>query len=310
MEAVDVLVIGRSCLDYFAVVEHFPVENKKVPLVFKLIEAGGQGGTSSCCIAKLGGRVAYIGKLGDDDEGKFCLARLQDFNVNTDHIHIVKNGRTPVAHILVTRSNGNRTIVYEPSRLPKIHINAPVEKMASKAKVILLDPEVTYLGHQLKSITNHTGKIVYDAERWRDGMDDMMAAADYFIPASDFLDSKELPFNHLSLQEKIMELRKMVQGGLIVTAGADGAYFVDNEQLYQVPAPKISVRDTTGAGDNFHAAFALALSRKFEIAEAVKLSVAVASLSCRDYGGKNGIPEFQEATRAAETLAVNIVKPL
>ena len=58
MNQIDVLVIGRSCLDYIAVVNQFPGENQKMPLEFRLIEGGGQGGTSSCCISRLGGRVA------------------------------------------------------------------------------------------------------------------------------------------------------------------------------------------------------------------------------------------------------------
>ena len=66
---IDVLVIGRNCLDYICVVETFPVEDEKVPLEFRLVEGGGQGGTSACCIARLGGRVALIGKVGFDEEG-------------------------------------------------------------------------------------------------------------------------------------------------------------------------------------------------------------------------------------------------
>ena len=303
-ETFDVLVIGRSCLDYIAVVERFPEENKKVPLVFRLIEAGGQGGTSSCCIATLGGRTVYIGKLGDDDEGRFCLKRLKDFNVNTEHIDVVKKGRTSVAYILVTKSNGNRTIVYEPSSLPKIEMDPAMEKMVLNTKVILLDPEVTYLGRQLNCIPKISAKIVYDGERWRDGIVEIMETADYFIPSFDLLDSKELGFGDLSIPDKIVSLNGMVRGELIVTAGAHGAYFVEDETLYQVSVPKISVKDTTGAGDNFHAAFALAVSKGKDLHEAVKFSVSVASLSCREYGGKNGIPDIQEAIQVAGSLSV------
>ncbi|MFC1858704.1 carbohydrate kinase family protein, partial [Thermodesulfobacteriota bacterium] len=90
---------------------------------------------------------------------------------------------------------------------------------------------------------------------------------------------------------------------LIVTCGEKGAYFFYNKKLFQVPAPKVDVKDTIGAGDNFHAAFALAISRGFNVREAVKLSIAVASLSCREYGGRNGIPHIQEALEVAGKLA-------
>jgi sulfofructose kinase len=64
----------------------------------------------------------------------------------------------------------------------------------------------------------------------------------------------------------------------------------------------VNAIDTIGAGDNFHAAFALALTKGFDLHRAVKLSVAVASLSCREYGGRNGIPNMQEAMEVAEKL--------
>ncbi len=50
MNELDVLVIGRSCLDVIAVVNQFPEENQKLPLEFRVSEGGGQGGTASCCI--------------------------------------------------------------------------------------------------------------------------------------------------------------------------------------------------------------------------------------------------------------------
>ena len=66
--------------------------------------------------------------------------------------------------------------------------------------------------------------------------------------------------------------------------------------------PEVNAVDTVGAGDNFHAAFALALSKDFDLHQMVKFSVAVASLSCREYGGRNGVPGWEQALAVAETL--------
>jgi sugar/nucleoside kinase (ribokinase family) len=79
--------------------------------------------------------------------------------------------------------------------------------------------------------------------------------------------------------------------------------------LIQVPAPRVAVRDTTGAGDNFHAAFALALSWGDHLPEAVRLAVAVASLSCREYGGRKGVPSLEKARALAATLAPRRLLP-
>ncbi|UCD81835.1 MAG: hypothetical protein JSW26_10540 [Desulfobacterales bacterium] len=302
MKKIDVLVIGRSCVDYIAVVNRFPEENQKAPLEFRLMEGGGQGGTASCCISILGGQTVYVGKLGDDEEGRFCLKRLQAFGVSTEFIEIIPGGKTPSAYIFVTKATGDRTIIYERNTLPKIQMDPTIDALIRRSCVILLDPEVTYLGKELKRRTAEKIKIVYDCERWREGIEDIMATADYFIPSSDFLVSKELNFKGLSFSERIFRLNTMISGELIVTDGENGAYYIVNNRLYQIQAPEINAIDTIGAGDNFHAAFALALSKGFDLHRTVKFSVSVASLSCREYGGRKGIPDFEKALSVADKI--------
>ncbi len=303
----EVLVIGRNCLDYISVVEKFPEEDKKASLCFRMVEGGGQGGTASCCIAKLGGKVTLLGKLGDDEEGRICIRRLQAFDVDTACMEMIKNGKTPVAYLFVTRSSGKRTIIYEPNDLPKVAADNHLVDLASRAGSILLDPDVTYLGRDLRRIKN-TINIIYDCERWRDGIEEMMTLADFFVPSSDFLDSRELNLQSPSLHRKVMELGQRVQGTLVVTHGEDGVYYLSDKTLFHVAPPSVTVVDTTGAGDNFHGAFALALSRGYDLHAAVRFAVAVASLSCRDYGGRKGLPTLPEATRTAAKLTTGLVE--
>jgi len=307
MENFDVLVIGRSCLDYIAVINQFPEENQKVPLEFRLTEGGGQGGTASCCISRLRGNVVYAGKLGDDAEGRFCLKRLEEFGVATDFIEIVSGGKTPVAYILVNAGSGHRTIVYERNSLPRISIDEQLKNLTARSEIVLLDPEVTYLARPLKAVAQGRIKIVYDCERWREGIEDVMESADYFIPSSEFLESDRLNFGDISLNRKIFKLNEMVTGQLIVTGGEKGAYYPIDDKLYQVSAPAVKAVDTIGAGDNFHAAFALALKKGLDLHQAVRLSVAVASLSCREFGGRNGVPEMEEAMQLANEIKARVL---
>ena len=309
MENIDVLVIGRSCLDYITLINQFPEENQKVPLEFRLTEGGGQGGTASCCISRLGGKVAYTGKLGDDDEGRFCLQRLADFGVTTDFIDVVSGGKTPVAYVFVTTDSGHRTIIYDRNSLPRITIDEQLINLAARSQIVLLDPEVTYLGGPLKAATDSDIKIVYDCERWREGIEDIMDTADYFIPSAEFLGSDRLNFGDIPFNLKIKKLNGMVTGQLIITCGEKGAYYPIGDTLYRVAAPAVKAVDTIGAGDNFHAAFALALKKGLDLHQAVKLSVAVASLSCREYGGRNGVPEMEEAMHVAEKLKERVLEP-
>jgi sugar/nucleoside kinase (ribokinase family) len=302
MKKLDALVIGRSCLDTIAVINRFPQENEKTALESRLMEGGGQGGTAACCIARLGGRVAYLGKLGNDPEGQFCLKRLQDFGVNTDYVEIVPGGQTPVAYLFVTKTTGARTIIYEPNRLPQIAITPELGSLMERSAVILLDPETTYLSKKLKHQKEKKFKIVYDCETRREGLEEMMALADYFIPSMDFLREDHSSFRGSSVQQKIFRLKGMIGGELIVTDGPNGAYVLSEGRLVQVRPPQVTVVDTTGAGDNFHGAFALAIAKGFEMTRAVQFAVAVASLSCRGYGGRQALPDWNEAVTVADRL--------
>ncbi len=297
----DVLVIGRACVDYLAVVEDFPVEDSKVMLLERVKEGGGQGTNTACCCARLGASVRYVGTVGDDDEGRFCLSRLADFGVDTADVRRLKDKRTPVAYIVITRASGRRTIIYEPSPPGAIVLDEALEALIARARVVLLDPSVTHLASAIKGM-GRRGAIVYDCERWKDGMRDMMALADYFIPAYPFLGDPVLALSGDTIAQRMRSLSSQIAGQLIVTHGEDGAYYLHDGILYQVRPPEALIRDTTGAGDNFHAAFAFALIRDFDLHAAVRFAVAVATLSCRAYGGRAGLPDFEEAREVMERL--------
>jgi sulfofructose kinase len=301
MKKYDVVVIGRACVDHLCVVDCYPSEDAKVPMSIRLIEGGGQGATAACCVARLNGRVAYVGCLGDDDEGLFCMKRLHDFGVDTSHVTIIQGGRTPYAYVLITATTGKRTIVYEPGMLPVIELDHVLVDLLKDAGSILLGPQATNLARPLMDMPD-LPLIVYDCERDRFGLEDVMGLVDYFIPHYGFLDSTALPVNGSSKHGKMRSLASMVSGRLIVTDGRHGAYYLDGESLIRVHPPKVQARDTTGAGDNFHGAFALAVSRGFDLHDAVRFSTAVASLSCREYGGRAGIPDYEEAFAAMKIL--------
>jgi sulfofructose kinase len=178
-----------------------------------------------------------------------------------------------------------------------------MQSLALDSGAVLLSPDVTFLSKSLGALQPQLPPIIYDAERWRQGIDLMMAIADYFIPTSDFLDAPQLQLEGLSFREKIFLLQKRIEGRLVVTAGERGAFFIDGASLCRVPAVEVSVADTIGAGDNFHGAFALAVARGDMFVDAVKFAVAVASLSCRDYGGRKGLPFQSEAEAKAAALS-------
>ncbi len=302
MTTPDILVIGRSCRDHIAVIAHYPTENAKAAILSTVDEGGGQGATAACCIRRLGGRVRLLGRLGDDPAGRFCRQRLEAFGVDLGGVQTIPGGNTPESHIYVTRDSGRRTIFYQPNALPRLTAADLPPDCFRSAGVVLLDPETTYLAALLPPPHKQAPVIVYDAERWREGLEAMMHRADYFIPSSDFFDDPHLDLGGLPFHAQFDRLAARIGGTLIVTRGRRGAYFRKDRRLYRVPALEVNVRDSIGAGDNFHAAFAVARLRRYDLTRAVKFAVAVASLSCRAYGGREGLPTNAEALERAAGL--------
>jgi len=83
---------------------------------------------------------------------------------------------------------------------------------------------------------------------------------------------------------------------IIITMGEKGAYFANKEDQFHVPIINLKnpVVDTTGAGDAFNAGFAVALTEKKNIKDAIKFASATAGLSATKIGTANSMPLREE----------------
>lgn len=79
-------------------------------------------------------------------------------------------------------------------------------------------------------------------------------------------------------------------GKVYVTLGGEGSQWIENEHMYQQAAFSVNVVDTTGAGDVFHGAMAVALAEKMPTEQAISFASAVAAMKCTQAGGRAGIP--------------------
>ncbi len=297
----EVLVIGRTNVDNLSVLERYPKEDSKIRILEHITDTGGQGANTSCCIARLGGSVMFISRVGNDKEGRFCIERLKESGIDTSSIRIIKGGHTTVSYVFISKSTGKRTLMYQSETLPDFTLDKKTRTCISSASVLLIDPSSTNLAAELKTLKDRP-PIVYDCERWREGIYDMMALADYLVPSSLFLTDKKIGFKTSDPVEGIKMLASNFPNHLIMTDGKNGAYFIKDGSIFNIRPPRVKIIDTTGAGDNFHGALALALSRNFSLEDSVKLGIAVATLSCSGYGGRAAVPEWDEAINISKSL--------
>ena len=79
-----------------------------------------------------------------------------------------------------------------------------------------------------------------------------------------------------------------------IDVGGANVKLVDDDGVHHLPSFATCIVDTTGAGDVFHGAYALAIAEGMRVPEAMRFSSAVAALKCTHHGGRAGIPDRAE----------------
>jgi sulfofructose kinase len=103
---------------------------------------------------------------------------------------------------------------------------------------------------------------------------------------SGFVDSSD--------NQALAEIAKFGCGVAAVTRGANGVTWLENNVIHRQPAYAVSAIDTTGAGDVFHGAYALAIGASLMATDAMAFAAAAAALKCTRPGGRAGIPTLED----------------
>jgi sulfofructose kinase len=119
----DCIGFGMNAVDYLSILNPYPDLDEKVEVVESSIQGGGPVPTAMVTLAKLGAKVAYIGKIGDDPEGRFVKAELEKEGVNTDYLIIDKESQTAKVFIWVDKKSGKRTVALDKTQLKDTKIS-------------------------------------------------------------------------------------------------------------------------------------------------------------------------------------------
>ncbi len=302
----DVVGFGLNAVDHLIVVPAYPAFDTKVRLREHVQAAGGQTASAMSALTRLGMRTAYAGRFGSDAEGQFGLAELIAEGVNTDYVEVIEEARNQVAFIIVDERNGERTVIWDrDERLAYRADEAPVE-MASRGRVLHLDAHDPPACVRLAQAAREAGTLVSaDIDNIYEGLPELLPLIDVLIS------SKEFPHRLTGINDErasLIETKARYGCRLVgMTLGTRGALLYFDGVFLESPAFAVpgGCRDTTGAGDAFHAGFIYGLLRGEEIEESLRLANATASLKCRALGARTTLPtqaELEEFIRQSPQL--------
>jgi sulfofructose kinase len=291
----DAVGFGLNAVDHLIVVPAYPAFDTKVRLKEHIQSAGGQTASTLVALSRLGMRTAYAGRFGSDAEGQFGFAALKAEGVNADFAQTVEGARNQIAFIIIDERNGERTVIWDrDERLAYRPEEAPVE-IAALAPILHLDAHDPLACVPLAHAARMAGTIVSaDIDNIYEGLPELLPLIDVLIS------SKEFPHRLTGISDErasLVEIKARYGCAVVgMTLGKRGALLYTEgvfleSRAYAVPG---GCRDTTGAGDAFHAGFIYGMLRGEEIEMSLRLANATAALKCRALGARTSLPTKDE----------------
>ncbi len=284
-----VICVGVATLDQIFRIDRLPVPPAKIQAQEFIVTGGGMAANAAVTVARLGGRAAWWGRLGDDGVGDQILRLLEIEGVE----------------IQVARLPGAR------SKTAAILVDAAGERLVVSAPAQGYPPDTSWL--PLAEVVG--ADAVHADSRWRTGalvlFDAAAVAGRPSVFDGDSGDPEEIlrlsrAATHPFLSEPMLArydadpevaVRRLFGGRNVaagVTLGGAGVLWFDGRTLHRSPAFKVPVVDTLAAGDTWHGALAIALGEGQSVDAAIRFATAAAALKCTRFGGRVGIPSRSE----------------
>ena len=281
--------VGHAALDHVFEIDAFAAEPTKTLARSYRARAGGMSLHASIAAARLGASVRLLGRVGDDAAATFLRERLAAEGAEACGLESVRGAQTSLATVIVDAQGARQIYIHRGDAIERAH--ALDTRQLEGADVVLVDP------------------------RWPDGAAAALAwAREHGVPS--LLDADVAP---LAALDRLVPLARWVafsEPGLalwsrgrprddaladalalgprlsLVTLGGDGARWLDGQgTAMQARPPAVNAIDTTGAGDVFHAALAIALTEGQGTREAVHWACAAAAFKCEAGFGAEGAPK-------------------
>lgn len=292
MAKFDAIGLGSVCVDYLFVLRRYPEIGEKVVIQQYSKQGGGIIGTSMVAMARLGAKVSYIGKVGDDDLGRFTRAELEREGVDLSGLAIEAGAMSPFSYVLIDEETRNRTIFWSMGGVsPLSPLEISREHVISGRFLVLDDYEVEAALAAASWAQEGDTKVVLDAENVAPETEQLIKLCNVLKVSSSF--AKEFT-GEKEIERASASLRALGPDCVVVTLGEEGSFCLPQGGSFRTLGFQVEVVDTTGAGDVFHGALVYGLLRFNDLEEIVEFSNAVAALKCTKLGGRDGIPTFSE----------------
>jgi sugar/nucleoside kinase (ribokinase family) len=297
----DVLVVGEINPDLILSGDVEPVFGQVEKLVeHASLTIGSSSAIFACGAARLGLKVAFIGKVGRDQFGQYMRSALAERGVDTSGVIIDPDESTGLSVILA--KDGDRAILTYPGVIPTLRLEEMNLGLLSQTRHLHLGsyfiqdglrpdvPRLFSLAHQ-QGVTVSLDTNYDPAEDWDNGLQEALAHTDIFLPN----ETECCKIAGLDdLQAAVDSLAERV-GLVAVKCGARGAQLRAGSLQISAASIPVDVVDTVGAGDSFDAGFITGFLSGWDYGRSLRLAAVCGALSTRAAGGTPAQATMAEA---------------
>ena len=291
----EVFVVGSINQDFVLKVERRPKPGETVTDAVLSTHNGGKGANQATAAALLGATVALLGRVGDDGFGGPLVRALEEKGVDTTLVAPAPDSSTGTAFITVTQ-DGENAITVAPGanrRLTPEDVYAARGEIGAAAVLVVQMEVPRECVARAVEVAGGVGTRAI-----------LNLAPPFEVPRTVLENLDPLVVNEHEAAFLLGDSVEGVEAALaaasnllalgpksaVVTVGADGAVFAEEEDEGYVPAPEVEVVDTTGAGDAFVGALALRVARGDSLRRAVGYAVRAGAAAVTREGAQGALP--------------------
>lgn len=250
---------------------------------------GGKGANQAVAAARLGAEVTMIGCVGDDHLGNSILDNFKSNGVITDYVQPIAGMESGTAHIILAEGDNSIVVVKAANDCVTPTYVDQAEEAIKGSDIVMIQqeiPEETVV-HVSEMCAKYNVPLLLNPAPARFVPQSVVEQAAYITP-------NEHEAAILFGDEPLSDVLRRYPNKLLVTEGKNGVRYFDGTEEVVVSGYTVNAVDTTGAGDTFNGAFAVAVAEGKSLKDSLKFANRAASLSVTKFGAQGGMPTRSE----------------
>ncbi|ARD57756.1 ribokinase [Bacillus safensis] len=284
-----IVVVGSCSMDLVVTSDKRPNAGETVlGKSFKTVP-GGKGANQAVASARLGADVYMVGRVGDDAYGQDILSNLETQGVRTSYMKPVTEMESGTAHIILAEGDNSIVVVKGANdEVTPDYVSDALSTIDNIGMVLIQQeiPEETV--EAVCAICSEKEiPVILNPAPARKVSQQVLEQAAYITPNEH---EAVLMFDGLPTSDAL----RQYPNKLLITEGKNGVRYFDGTKDVLVPGVPVEAVDTTGAGDTFNGALAVALTEGKSLYDALAFANLAASISVTKFGAQGGMPTREE----------------